>query len=170
MEPLKWSPGPFHAGGLTGKSILQAPLPTAQSVWGRQPYSEAVLNRDLPPSPCQMVSHNSESQTCFTWKGKVTFGDKVLGPTLLCVNTVYGYFGLLGFGKPSYGQGWMGWCWPTLKSFFILSVLGEGKLRTSPQRDQNGTALTNREINMGLHLKEPALPKYELVKTDMLSL
>jgi len=45
------------------------------------------------------------------------------------------------------------------KSFFILSVLGEGTLRTAPHREQKGTGLANREINMGLGLQRTSSTK-----------
>lgn len=115
---------------------LQAQLPMTQSVCGSQPYKKAVLGGDLPPSPCHMVSLDSESQTRFKCKGKVTFGDEVLGPTLLCIYTAYVYFSLLGLEKQllSCGKDEGVGLGPNEKEgFSVLSVLGEGRQSITSQ-------------------------------------
>lgn len=44
-----------------------------------------------------MDSHDSGSQTCSKRRGKVTSRDEAFGPTMILINTVSGYFSLLGF-------------------------------------------------------------------------
>lgn len=156
LDPFKWSPGPSWAGGLTGKFIQQAQLTTMQSAKGSHPYSKAVFGRDLPPNPCQMVSCDLESQTCFKQRGKVTFGEEVLGPTLLCINTIYGCFSLLGFEKQllSCGKGERLGIGPNWKEeFSVLSVQGEGKARASAHGEQDVTGLAHRGTSVGLDLQ-----------------
>lgn len=53
--------------------------------------------------------------------GKVTFGDEVLGPTLLCTNTVYVYFGILSFWSS---------CWVVARVTGL--VLAQIKKKSSP--------------------------------------
>lgn len=74
---------------LDRKSVAHAQLIVTQSAEGSQPHRKAVFGRDLTPSPRQMISRDSGSQTCFKRRGKVILGDEVSGPNLLCINTVY---------------------------------------------------------------------------------
>lgn len=138
VDPFKWSPGPFWVSGLIGESTLQAQL-----TWQSAGLKRRCLAEELPPFPCQMASRDSESQTCFKQRGKVTFRDEVLGPTLLRRNTGYVYIGVLGFWSS---------CW------FVAGVSGlvlaqikkksfpsfqcwEMENRASPHRKRNATGL-----------------------------
>lgn len=70
-------------------------------------------------------------------RGESTSVDEVLGPTLLCINIMYGYFSLLGFKKLGCGSGERVGVSPNLEEeFSVLSKLGEGSMRASPQREQ----------------------------------